>query len=252
MGEPVRVVHITDCHLTGNEQDRVGEVDTRATLAAVLEDMESHPAPDLILATGDLSQDGSTQSYGRFAGLLAQRGAPVYCLGGNHDAGGAMLAILVRHGLHLERVLNYGAWFIHLLPTALAGRMGGRVQEAELEVLDTALRANRDKHALICMHHHPVPVGGSWGEEAGIENPGELFEVTDRHANLRGFLWGHVHQSFESQRNGVQMLGTPSTSFDVVSDAQGHPSIGPPKPGYRRMALHEDGTIESEVHWVNP
>jgi Icc protein len=161
-----------------------------------------------------------------------------------------MLAVLVRHGLHVERVLSIGAWFIHLLPTSLAGREVGRAQAAELEALDATLRANRDKHALICLHHHPVPVGGPWGADAGIENPDELFQVTDGHANVRGLLWGHVHKGFESERAGVRLLASPSTSFDVVPDAKGFPSVGPAKPGYRRLALHEDGTIESEVRWV--
>ena len=141
---PLQVVHITDCPLTAADRERVCGVDTGATLAAVREDIETHaPPPDLIVATGDLSQDGSPSSYRRFADLLGGVGAPVYCLGGNHDAGDAMLAVLPRHGLHVERVLRTGAWFIHLLPTALAGREEGRAQAAELEALDTALRANR-------------------------------------------------------------------------------------------------------------
>lgn len=249
---PIQLVHITDCHLTAADWERVGGVDTGATLAAVLEDMENHaPPPDLIVATGDLSQDGSPGSYRRFAELLGRVGAPVYCLGGNHDAGDAMLAVLLRHGLHMERVLRTGAWFIHLLPTSLAGREEGRAQAAELEALDTALRANRDKHALICLHHHPVPVGGPWGAGVGIENPEDLFRVADGHTNVRCLLWGHVHRSFQAEREGVQLLATPATSFAVIADARGYPAIGPARPGYRRLTLHDDGTIESEVRWVD-
>ncbi len=250
--EPIRVVHITDCHLSGRDEDRVGGIDTQATLIGVLDHIAGQGSPpDLIFATGDLSHDGSPESYTRFGRALERIGAPVYCLGGNHDVGAAMLAILVRHGLHVERVLALDAWFIHLLPTALAGREDGAIQPAELEALDATLRANRDKHALICLHHHPVPVGGPWGAKVGIENPDELFHLIDGHANVRCLLWGHVHKSFESRHQAVRLLATPSTSFDVLPGGDGSPAIGPAKPGYRRLALHADGTIESEVCWIS-
>ena len=116
-------------------------------------------------------------------------------------------------------------------------------------VLDAALGGQPELHALITLHHQPVPVGGAWLDEVSLANPDDLFAVLDRHAQVRGVLFGHVHQVFEGERNGVRLMASPSTCFQFVRDGEDL-GIGDDPPGYRRLALRPDGAIESAVHWL--
>jgi len=120
---------------------------------------------------------------------------------------------------------------------------------AELARLDATLAAHRDRHALICLHHHALPMGSRWLDAVALANPAELFEVLDRHANVRGLLWGHVHQAAEFERNGVRLLSSPATCAQFTPGSDGF-AVDVRPPAYRWLDLHADGRIETGVQWV--
>jgi Icc protein len=246
----MRLIQLTDCHLFDDPATRLGGVDTQATLAAVIDALASaDPAPDVVLATGDLTQLGEAGAYGRVRRLLQSLAMPVYCLPGNHDHRETFAAAMPGDGVHVTRSLCRDGWQILFLDSTIPGEDDGRLGEAELAALDQALAARPDHHALVCLHHHPVVVGGAWRDVVSLENPDRLFAIIDRHPGVRGILFGHIHQAFDSERNGVKLMGTPSTCFQFVDD-DGSLGIGGDPPGYRRLALAPDGSIESTVHWV--
>ena len=54
----LHVVQITDFHIRAEPGARSGGRDSHATLAAVIDAIAAGPAPDFVLATGDLVDDG--------------------------------------------------------------------------------------------------------------------------------------------------------------------------------------------------
>ena len=67
-----RVLQITDPHLMAGERETLLGVRTRDSLRAVVQAAQARrPVTDLLLATGDLSQDGSEQAYHEFARQVA-------------------------------------------------------------------------------------------------------------------------------------------------------------------------------------
>ncbi len=73
----MRLLQITDTHLFASAEGRLLAVRTAESLAAVLERVQANDHPfDLILATGDLSQDHSPESYQRFASMMAPLARP--------------------------------------------------------------------------------------------------------------------------------------------------------------------------------
>ena len=64
----VRLLQISDTHLfAGSDRDLLG-IATAESFQAVLDAITELPQPyDVVLATGDLSQDHSADSYQRFA-----------------------------------------------------------------------------------------------------------------------------------------------------------------------------------------
>ena len=70
---PAMLVQLTDSHLFGEPDTAMLGVNTDASLRAVLRQIEADGKhPDLLLATGDLSQDGEAAAYRRFAAILGQ------------------------------------------------------------------------------------------------------------------------------------------------------------------------------------
>jgi len=245
----VRLLQFTDPHLYGAADGKLRGVVTYPALLAAIAHARAHHWPcDGILATGDLVQDDPT-GYARFREVFAGLGVPVYCIPGNHDEPEAMTQVLTGAPFQLGGVARWPNWIGVMLDSYLAGQAQGRLDAANLELLDDALRANPRAHALVCLHHHPVPMQSRWLDQVGLENAAELFSVLDSHRNVRAVLWGHVHQQFDGDRKGVRLMSTPSTCAQFLPRSDGF-AIDRRPPGYRRLELRDDGTIDSEVVWV--
>jgi 3',5'-cyclic-AMP phosphodiesterase len=247
---PVRLVQFTDLHLYGAADGCLRGVATLpAAEVAVATARRRHAPWDALLLTGDLVQD-DPGGYARVASLFGDSDVPVYCIPGNHDEVDAMQAALARAPFQIGGTACHGNWLLVMLDSYLPGMAGGRISEVELARLDAALGANPQRHALVCLHHQPVPMHSRWLDAVSLENPAALFEVLDRHRNVRVLLWGHVHQAWEGARNGVQLLCTPSTcaQFKPLSDGF---AIDRRPPGYRWFRLHADGRADTGVEWID-
>ncbi len=250
-GDGLSLVQITDCHLLGDRSAQLNHVDTAATLDAVITHiLSSGPEPDAILATGDLSQDGTAASYNRMKALLARFQAPVYGMVGNHDDTDVLAATLPGDGIEVTRSLCRDGWQIVFLNSRIPGEEDGALGDDELAALDSALAEQPDLHTLVCVHHQPMAVGGTWADEVSLANPDDLFAVLDRHQQTRGVLFGHIHMPFDGTRGSLRMMGSPSTCFQFGRDDMGNFITTDDPPGYRRLTLGPDGAITTSVCWL--
>jgi 3',5'-cyclic-AMP phosphodiesterase len=246
---PTRIVLLTDLHLYGAADGRLRGIATLPSLEAALATARAREAPwEALLLTGDLVQDDPV-GYQHVRRLFGGSAVPVYCIPGNHDEPAPMRAALASAPFQICGTARHGEWLLVMLDSFQHGMAAGRLAPGELARLDAALAANPDRHALVCLHHHPLAAGSRWLDTVGLQNGDELFEVLDRHRNVRVLLWGHVHQAFDGERRGVRLLGTPSTcaQFKPGSDSF---AIDQRPPGYRWLELHDDGRVESAIVWV--
>jgi Icc protein len=244
-----RLIQFTDTHLYGDADGKLRGVATYPALLAAIEHARARHWPyQGILATGDLVQD-DPEGYARFRDVFSGIGVPVYCIPGNHDEPETMARVLAGTPFQLGGVAHFPGWIVVMLDSFLPGKAGGRLSSASLSALDAALRTDARLHALVCLHHHPVAMHSRWLDQVGLENPDEFFAVLDRHRNVRGVLWGHVHQVHDTERNGVKLFSTPSTCAQFLPLSNGF-AIDRRPPGYRWLELNADGTISSEVVWV--
>jgi 3',5'-cyclic-AMP phosphodiesterase len=244
---PLRLLQLTDSHLRAAPDGKVKGWRTRESLQLALDAaLATEAPPDAILATGDLSQDGSPESYRQLRDILGGVGVPVFCIPGNHDHPETMAATLSRPPFHYGGDHAMGRWRLVMLSTWDGDRGGGRLSVDELQRLRQVLRQPPEPHVLVVLHHHPVPTG-SWLDKVALENTAEFLTVIDSCASVRGVVWGHVHQVQESQRRGVHMLGTPSTCFQFlpkVRKSDVDPEAGP---GWRWLQLLPDGRIVTRL-----
>lgn len=244
------LVQITDSHLFAEADGCLLGMDTADSLSRVVAQVRAEqPRIDLLLATGDLSQDGSPASYRRFAELTAPLQAPARWLAGNHDET-QRLRELYGDSERLDTVTDLGCWRVIALDSSIPGTVPGELDAVQLEQLERALASAGERHVLLCFHHHPVPVGCRWLDPIGLRNAEALFAVTDRFSNLRCMLWGHVHQEVDSQRNGVRLLASPSTCVQFAPGSADF-QVSHEAPGYRWLRLHDDGTLDTGVSRVN-
>ena len=245
----LRITHFTDPHLYGSETESLRGVATLPALTATLANAQAGEwPPDAVLVTGDIVQDDPA-GYTHFRRVFGSLGMPVLCLPGNHDEPKAMRRALQGHPFVTGGYVDMGPWRIVLLDSSVPGSASGRLGPQSLADLEQALSGARGRHCLVCLHHHPVAMSSRWLDEVALENPAEFLQVIDRHTNVRAIVWGHVHQAFDGLRKGVRLLATPATCTQFVPHADEF-AVDRRPPGYRTLELRPDGTLLTEVVWV--
>ncbi len=249
-GRSVRLLHITDPHLHAHTESRMRGIVTYETFNAVIDRVLADPdPPDAVLATGDLVQDETLAGYLLFRKAIERLDAPIFCLPGNHDAPDIMANVLQAAPFQLCGVASLAAWRLILLNTFSTGDDGGRLPQSELEFLRQALADHADHHVLVSLHHQPVPMGSRWLDGVGLRNADDLMDIIDRSPQVRALLWGHVHQASDRRRKGVRLMSTPSTCSQFLPNSDGF-AVDSRPPGFRWLNLRPDGTIDSEIVWL--
>ena len=242
----IRLTHLTDPHLYGGEGELLRGIATLPALEATLAHARQRDwPPDALLITGDLVQDDPA-GYAHYRRLFGGLRLPVLCLPGNHDEPEAMRRELDCAPFVVGGAVDLGLWRIVLLDSTIAGSASGRLGPETLAELQSALAGAPQRHALVCLHHHPVPMASRWLDRVGLQNADEFLGIIDRHPNVRGIVWGHVHQNYVALRDGVRLLATPSTCAQFLPHSDQF-AVDPSPPGYRRLVLRADGTIDTEV-----
>jgi len=247
-GTSIRLLQLTDTHLYADPAKRMFGVDTYQTLSDVVDAALKADPPDLVILSGDVSQDESPESYARVHEVLRRIRVPIYYIPGNHDLPRVMSQEFTpaRPPFKEERSIAVGNWLLVLLDSTIEGQVGGALSESELERLDQTLAAYPDHFSLVCLHHNPFSVGSGAFNEIGCANGDQLFAVTDKYKNVRIVLCGHVHQEFADQRNGVTLLASPSTCIQF-KPMTAEFALDPLAPGYRMFLLQPDGSFQSTV-----
>ena len=246
----IRITQFTDPHLYGDEHESLRGVATLPALSAALAQARSRDwPPDALLVTGDLVQDDPA-GYPHFRRLFAELGVPVLCLPGNHDEPQAMRRELAGKPFVLGGFVDLGRWRIVLLDSCIPGAASGALSADVLAGLDQALASAGTRHCMVCLHHHPVPMGSRWLDRVGLTNAAEFLHTIDAHRNVRAIVWGHVHQNYDSLRKGVRLLATPSTCAQFLPSSDDF-AVDPRPPAYRTFELCADGSLLTEVVWVD-
>ena len=246
----LRVLQISDTHLFADTTRRLVGIDTEGSLQEIMALIHERVLPvDLVLATGDLAHDASKASYQRLGRHLETLGAPVYYLPGNHDDGRIMAEYLATDTISMPAAVQHGEWLLIMLDSSLPDSARGHLAPAELTKLERELNNHPDCHILICLHHHPLPSGSAWLDKMSLDNADAFFEIVDRYKNVRGIVWGHIHQPSDRERNGVRMLSIPSTCIQFTPGQTAF-GIADSPPGIRWLALLPDGEIRTDIEYL--
>lgn len=249
-GKPFRILQVTDCHLGQDAGESLLGLSTAATLDSVLQRARAEEGRfDLVLCTGDISNDGTRGSYERYVKAVRKYlpQTPMAWLEGNHDDPTSMRNM--RISAPQTDYLQVGDWRLILLNSRVPFEERGELHRSELERLEALLESDPQAPTMIFLHHQVVPVGSAWIDQYVVSNADEFFDIIDRFDNVKAVSWGHVHQEFYNVRNGVDLIATPSTcvQFKPLSDDF---MVDTALPGYRIYDLMDNGVYQTRVNRI--
>ena len=218
------LAQMSDLHVTAGRQLVAGVVDTTPYVEAAVEHLNGlDPLPDLVLATGDLTESGQDAQYAHLDRLLAPLRAPVVLLPGNHDDRAAL-----RHAFPAQRweqdtkrlhhVIDDHPMRLVLLDSVIPGLPGGRLGRDQLAWLEDILQAKRERPTVIAVHHPPFRTGIAHMDGMGLEDGEELAAVVGRHDNVHAVLCGHLHRPITTRWAGTVAIVAPSVAHQVALD----------------------------------
>jgi 3',5'-cyclic AMP phosphodiesterase CpdA len=221
----VHILHVSDLH-TGTRED----VEVEAALAQLV----GRTRPELIVASGDLTNRGRRQEHEQAHRFLLSLGPPVLAVPGNHDLPYTFPARFTRPWTEFERVwgsaepthASPGLHVVGLNSARPYRHQGGALHASQLreaaQRLDTA---DDDAYRVVVLHHHML--GAPW--RAARKKP-----VSKRNEVLRTLvtagadliLAGHIHQAAVSERHEFEVVDG-DVRAAIVSIA---PGLGQPRP----------------------
>ena len=238
-----RLVQISDCHLSASPDTPYRGLSADAGLAAVVKAVAAWK-PEAILLTGDLSEDGSEASYRRLAELIETLHVPVCALPGNHDVLELMQCYFPNGPYQDAWVEQAGNWKLLLLNSARPRRIDGCIEASDL------LRVNQylagASPSLLALHHQPVAIGSAWIDKYRLEQPAGLLNCVADLPQIKGVIWGHVHQVFETQIGATRFMSAPSTAANSLP-ASAKFTLDPAGPACRWLELFADGRLETGI-----
>ena len=218
------ILHVSDLHTGTREDPEVAEA-----LARLVEEIR----PEVVVASGDLTNRGRAAEHGRAHALLASLGIPVVAVPGNHDLPYTFPKRFASPWREFERVWGsteptYASAAFHVVGLNSARpyrHQSGRITDAQLHGAAARLgEAAPAAYRVVVLHHHMI--GAPW--RAARKRPVArrnhvLRELVSAGADL--IVAGHIHQAAVSERHEFEVVGdAPSV---VVSIA---PGLGQPRP----------------------
>lgn len=251
------IAQITDLHL-GFEPGNAGELNRQRLDMVVAKLAALDPRPDMLLATGDLTDRGDSESYERLRDALSPLPFPVHFLFGNHDLRATFRAAFPEArfcGDFLQYSIEGGAIRILALDTLEEGLHGGGFCEKRAEWLRERLDEHPDSPTLIALHHPPIVVGIDWMDpDPNTAWIARLEACLEGRGNVVALICGHIHRAVTARFAGTAIATCPSTAPQLALDLRpvdpatpdGRDMIIADAPGY---ALHWWNGRELVTHW---
>jgi Icc protein len=213
LGGMLKVIHLSDTHFSADPGYRFGGVARpRVRVEAVVAAVEALEfKPDLVVHTGDMTEDETREAYGVAVEVFGGLGMPIYCVPGNHDDGRLLREAFPPAGVEWltgnEEEMAYVVEREGHRLVMLDGTQGEawRVPEGQLEAL-AGLLGDGGAPVTVWMHYPALPVGCPWVDGRMLLENGEALHEVLRGAGpqrVQGVFCGHIHRSLKLVRDGI-------------------------------------------------
>ncbi len=233
------IAQITDLHI-GVGKD-IGAKDNEKRLKLVFQALRKiRPQPDLIIATGDLTETGSVEAYRKLKKMFASFPMKIWPVMGNHDNRENFTKVFsdafFEDGF-MQYVLESDDSRVIISDTLEPGKHGGGFCENRAAWLEKQLKENTDKPVLLAIHHPPLFTGIDWmtahNDEAWVQL---LRQTVEPHNHVKKIICGHIHRPISTQfmRTGITVSAAVAAQIGLDLSP-----IDPDKPDGRPLVVDE-------------
>lgn len=226
----LRILHLSDTHVAGDGGRHYGVVDTAEHLQRALAHVQRLNI-DLVVVSGDVSDDGSEESYRQIqdavTGWAAGHGARAVFAMGNHDDRAGFRAVLgggqpgadetVLGGDDPARpvasVAEHDGWRVVVLDSSVPGAGYGTLEPEQLQFLRDAIAAPSAHGTIVIVHHPPVRAQTDLLQALALDeyDARDFIEVV-RASDVRVVLSGHYHHPIVEVVAGVPVVVAPGVT----------------------------------------
>lgn len=253
-----RIVQMTDLHVLADDNDDICGIRPNRSLVQVIEDISTlSPAVDMVIASGDLTDAGSPAAYRRLRERLLTLQCPVYVMAGNHDETQAMQGGLQGDNIYHHTSVDCPGWKLLLIDSKTPNASYGTVNADELARIDR-VPGETDSSLLLATHHTPLRLCAS--PSCRMKNADEFLATIKKHQQIKGLVSGHTHNEVDEMQAQLRIMTTPSTMVQVTHNQHeafknndefwDYHSADISRHGYRVIDLYADGSLSTEVRWV--
>ena len=219
------IAQISDIHIR-DHLGMFGElVDTSKTLEKAIKLLNAlDPQPDVVLATGDLTDDGTKEQYSQFLEIIAPLNAPLLPLPGNHDDYSEFINAF-SSTLPDEIPKNHCSYVIDNFPvrlialdTSLPGQHDALFSKDHELWLSQVLAQEKDKRTLIFTHFPPFETGINFMDISGLKSADRLEKIIRNNPQVKLVVAGHVHRPIQTSFASTMISVCPSTGNQLKLD----------------------------------
>lgn len=230
-----RIIQITDTHVVVPPNKVSKRLESAELLKQAVENIKANLPKlgpvDAIIATGDISDNGTPESYVLFRELIAPLELPLYVIPGNHDRREAMREVFGDDSyIPASGPLNWSVSIQGLnligLDTLVEGQGSGVLTAQTLDYLESALLNCGDTPTWIAMHHPPFASGIRFMDAIGLSGIGALTDVINASTADVRIICGHVHSVMIGAVGRATAIASPATCSTFAADFRTNAPVG--------------------------
>lgn len=229
-----RLLQISDMHIVAAPDLVSGRLDTRKLLRAAVDriaaDLEKIGPVDGLIVTGDISDDGSAQSYRIAYEILASLELPLFFIPGNHDDRKAMFDVFGAPQGGSASKFHWSARVGEIqligLDTTIPRNGGGDIDQETLNFLAAQVKASKGLPTIVALHHPPFSSGIRFMDKIGLRGVDRLREVLDGASAEVRLICGHLHSNVVASVGRHIAISSPATCSTFDADYRDNGPIG--------------------------
>lgn len=246
------IAHISDLHIAGPGKKTYGLAPMAENLARCVEHINClAPRPDVVVITGDITNNFGLDEAQRAHGILSNLRSPYFVIPGNHDHREILWQVFggkacpERSGDFLNFVIDDFDIRLIGFDSTIPECAGGMICSDRAAWLRMKIALRPDKPTIIFMHHPPVKCGVPETDKDGFIGAEILAEIVLENQNIERILCGHIHLQTHTLWHGTIVTTAPSIGMQLGLDlTQQHESkFSVEDPAYLLHYLNDDNEL---------
>ena len=216
----VKLIQLSDLHLVPPGKLTSKVLDTNSileeTINEILRKKDYFGKIECLVVTGDVSDDGSIESYLSAHEKLIKLNVPFLVIPGNHDLRNPMREVFNEHvefsthSSQFDWVFKYEETVIIGLDSLVEGENFGFLEKTSLEFLSNQLSIHNGSDIVLLIHHPPIKTGIYFMDKIGLTNSSDLAECLKVTNHPVRILCGHVHGVYHGLLGIHPVVSAPS------------------------------------------